>query len=178
MTRAVMPILIAVAFLLSGAVPVEGQEIKGQRPVMMIGDAFQFNQGSWATYTLHDKRDDSYSSMTMSILESVRRGEKDCAWMEVEIETENELVVTRGGGSARRREVGVDDEHGRGRTVARDRTTRRRVAGCAGERGHRAPLAQRQGRRHADARTSRSRQGSSHIDLRRSDQGRRLVHRA
>ena len=95
MTRVFMSILVAVAFVLTGAVPVAGQEIKGQRPVMMIGDVFQFNEGSWATYTLHDKKDDSYYSMTMSILESVRRNGKDCAWMEVEIETEKELVVTR-----------------------------------------------------------------------------------
>jgi hypothetical protein len=95
MTRALMPILAAAAFVVAGAVPVASQQIKGQRPVMMIGDVFQFNEGSWATYTLHDKKDDSYYSMTMSILESVRRGEKDCAWMEVEIETEKELVVTR-----------------------------------------------------------------------------------
>jgi len=95
MTRAFMSILVAVAFVLTGAVPVAGQENKGQRPVMMIGDVFQFNEGSWATYTLHDKKDDSYYSMTMSILESVQRGQKACAWMEVEIETEKELVVTR-----------------------------------------------------------------------------------
>jgi len=95
MTCAFMSILVAVAFVLTGAVPVAGQEIKGQRPVMMIGDVFQFNEGSWATYTLHDKKDDSYYSMTMSILESVQRGQKACAWMEVEIETEKELVVTR-----------------------------------------------------------------------------------
>ena len=87
--------LVAVAFVLTGAAPVAGQEIKGQRPVTTIGDVFQFNEGSWATYTVHDRKDDSYYSMTMSILESVRRGGKDCAWMEVEIETEKELVVTR-----------------------------------------------------------------------------------
>jgi hypothetical protein len=62
---------------------------------MMIGDVFQFNEGSWATYTLHDKKEDSYYSMTMSILESVVRDGKNCAWMEIEIETEKELVVTR-----------------------------------------------------------------------------------
>ena len=95
MTRALLSLLAAVVFVLAGAVPVPGQEIKGQRPIMMIGDVFQFNEGSWATYTLHDKKDDSYYSMTMSILESVRRDRKDCAWMEVEIETEKERVVTR-----------------------------------------------------------------------------------
>jgi hypothetical protein len=95
LARALMSILAAVAFTVAGAVPVASQQINGQRPVMMIGDVFQFNEGSWATYTLHDKKDDSYYSMTMSILESVRRGKKDCAWMEVEIETEKELVVTR-----------------------------------------------------------------------------------
>lgn len=94
-TRALMSILAFIAFVVAGAVPVASQQINGQRPVMMIGDVFQFNEGSWATYTLHNKKDDTYYSMTMSILESVQRGEKDCAWMEVEIETEKELVVTR-----------------------------------------------------------------------------------
>lgn len=94
MTRALM-LLAAFVLVLAGAVPVAGQQIKAQRPVMMIGDVFQFNEGSWATYTMHDKKDDTYFSMTMSILESVRRGQKDYAWMEVEIETEKELVVTR-----------------------------------------------------------------------------------
>jgi hypothetical protein len=95
MTRAPMTFLVAVALLAAGAAPARGQQVKGQKPIMMIGDVFQFNEGSWATYTLHDKKDDSYYSMTMSILESVRRGGKDCAWMEIEIETEKELVVTR-----------------------------------------------------------------------------------
>lgn len=95
MTRPFTSILAAVAFVVTGAAPVAGQEVKGQRPVILVGDAFQFNEGSWATYTLHDKKDDSYYSMTMSILESVRRGKQECAWMEVEIETAKELVVTR-----------------------------------------------------------------------------------
>jgi hypothetical protein len=71
------------------------QEVSGQKPVMLIGDTFQFTPGSWATYTLHDKTDDTYYTMTMSILESVRKNGKDCAWMEIEIETDKELVVTR-----------------------------------------------------------------------------------
>ena len=71
------------------------QQIAGQKPVMMIGDTFQFIPGSWATYALHDKKEDTYYTMTMSILESVRKNGKDCAWMEIEIETDKELVVTR-----------------------------------------------------------------------------------
>ncbi len=71
------------------------QQIAGQKPVMMINDTFQFIPGSWATYAVHDKKEDTYYTMTMSILESVRKNGKDCAWMEVEIETDKELVVTR-----------------------------------------------------------------------------------
>lgn len=95
MARAFLSILAAVAFVVAGAAPAASQTIKAQKPVMMIGDVFQFNEGSWATYTLHDKKDDTYYSMTMSILESVVRDGKNCAWMEIEIETEKELVVTR-----------------------------------------------------------------------------------
>lgn len=71
------------------------QDIQGQKPVMLIGDTFQFTPGTWATYTLHDKTEDTYYTMTMSILESVRKNGKDAAWMEIEIETDKELVVTR-----------------------------------------------------------------------------------
>jgi hypothetical protein len=95
MARLLLSVLAAFSLVVSCAGPAAGQSIKAQKPVMMIGDVFQFNEGSWATYTLHDKKEDTYYSMTMSILESVRRNGKDCAWMEVEIETEKELVVTR-----------------------------------------------------------------------------------
>lgn len=83
-----------VLFLLS-PLSVSAQEVKGQKPVMLIGDTFQFTPGSWATYTLYDKAEDAYYTMTMSILESVRKNGKDSAWMEIEIETDKELVVTR-----------------------------------------------------------------------------------
>lgn len=91
MTRAIF--LLSVILL--SPTPVSGQQIAGQKPVMMVGDTFQFIPGSWATYALHDKTDDSYYTMTMSILESVRKNGKDCAWMEIEIETDTERVVTR-----------------------------------------------------------------------------------
>lgn len=87
--------LFPAVILLFTPQPVCAQEIQGQRPVMLIGDTFQFTPGSWATYTLHDKAEDTYYTMTMSILESVRRNGKDSAWMEIEIETDKELVVTR-----------------------------------------------------------------------------------
>ena len=88
-------LLFPVVLLLLSPQPVCAQEIKGQKPVMLIGDTFQFTPGSWATYTLYDKAEDTYYTMTMSILESVRKNGKDSAWMEIEIETDKELVVTR-----------------------------------------------------------------------------------
>lgn len=87
--------LLPVVLLLLFPLPVAAQEVAGQKPVMLIGDTFQFTPGAWATYILYDKTEDAYYTMTMSILESVRKNGKDCAWMEIEIETGTELVVTR-----------------------------------------------------------------------------------
>lgn len=88
-----VPVVILISLFLPQ--PVCAQEVQGQKPVMLIGDTFQFTPGSWATYTLYDKAEDAYYTMTMSILESVRKNGKDAAWMEIEIETDKELVVTR-----------------------------------------------------------------------------------
>lgn len=95
MARVFLSSFAVVAFVAAGAAPAAAQTIKAQKPVVMIGDVFQFNEGSWATYTLHDKKTDAYNSVTLSILESVQRDGRDCAWMEVEIETERELIATR-----------------------------------------------------------------------------------
>ena len=88
-------LLVPVVLLLLSPPPVCAQEVRGQKPVMLIGETFQFTPGTWATYTLYDKAEDTYYTMTMSILESVRKNGKDSAWMEIEIETDKELVVTR-----------------------------------------------------------------------------------
>ena len=88
-------LIFLLSLVLLAPPPALAQQIAGQKPVMMIGDTFQFIPGSWATYALHDKKEDTYYTMTMSILDSVRKNGKDCAWMEIEIETDKELVVTR-----------------------------------------------------------------------------------
>jgi len=88
-----------VLLLLVGAVLVStsvlAQQVAGQKPVLLIGDQFQFTPGTWATYILHDKREDAYSTMTMAVLESVRHNGRDSAWLEIIVETATELVVTR-----------------------------------------------------------------------------------
>lgn len=88
-------LILLLPVVLFVAPPVVAQQIAGQKPVVMIGDTFQFTPGSWASYIMHDKTEDTYYTFTMSILESVRKNGKDAAWMEVEIETDKELVVTR-----------------------------------------------------------------------------------
>lgn len=75
--------------------PALGQQVAGQAPMLLVGDQFQFTPGTWATYILHDKRDDTYSTLTMSVLESVRHNGQDSAWIELKVETAAELVVTR-----------------------------------------------------------------------------------
>lgn len=88
-------LILLLPLVLFVAPPLWAQQIAGQKPVVMIGDTFQFTPGTWATYFMHDKTEDTYYTFTMSILESVRKNGKDSAWMEVEIETDKELVVTR-----------------------------------------------------------------------------------
>ena len=66
-------LILLLMIVLLAPLPMSAQAIARQKPVMMIGDSFQFIPGSWATYTLHDKKEDTYYTMTMSILESVRK---------------------------------------------------------------------------------------------------------
>lgn len=88
----VRALLVMVCLIPSSAF---GQQVAGQAPMLLVGDQFQFTPGTWAAYILHDKRDDTYSTLTMSVLESVRHNGQDSAWIELKVETAAELVVTR-----------------------------------------------------------------------------------
>ena len=82
--------------LISCSTMLSAEEIKGQKPMMLIGETFQFVQGSWSRYFIHDKVKNEYYQMSIAILEKERRDWKDCSWMEVEIISENNPpVVTK-----------------------------------------------------------------------------------
>ena len=88
--------ILMLMFLISYPLILSAEEIKGQKPMMLIGETFQFVQGSWSRYLIHDKVKNEYYQMSIAILEKERRDSKDCSWMEVEIISEsNPPVVTK-----------------------------------------------------------------------------------
>jgi len=88
--------ILMLMFLISYPLILSAEEIKGQKPMMLIGETFQFVQGSWSRYFIHDKVKNEYYQMSIAILEKERRDSKDCSWMEVEIISEsNPPVVTK-----------------------------------------------------------------------------------
>lgn len=71
-------------------------DIQGQKPVMFVGDTFQFVPGAWASYYVHDKGKDEHYVMHMATLEKLKQDGKQCSWMEIEMLPESgPSVVTR-----------------------------------------------------------------------------------
>ncbi len=71
-------------------------EIEGQRPTMIVGDAFQFIPGAWSSYYVHDRAKKEYYRMYIATLERLTRDGKSCSWMEVGVTPEKDpAVVTR-----------------------------------------------------------------------------------
>lgn len=71
-------------------------EVQGQRPMMIVGDAFQFTPGAWSSYTIHDRAKKEYYRMYIATLERLTRDGKPCSWMEVGVTPEKDpSVVTR-----------------------------------------------------------------------------------
>jgi hypothetical protein len=81
--------VLSLFFGLSFSVTTDAAGIEGQKPVMVIGEVFQFVPGSWATYSIHDRVKNERYRMYMSTLEKVKCGDKSCSWMEVEVSPEN-----------------------------------------------------------------------------------------
>jgi hypothetical protein len=72
------------------------QKMPGQKPLIVIGDQFQFTPGSWATYQIHDKRKNESYRMYISILEPDKKKRPAASWMEIGIESKgNPAVMTR-----------------------------------------------------------------------------------
>jgi hypothetical protein len=85
----------AVCLLLSFSFSViHAAEIEGQKPMMVIGEVFQFIPGSWATYSIHDRVKNERYRMYMSTLDKVKHGGKSCSWMEVEVTPESGASIT------------------------------------------------------------------------------------
>jgi hypothetical protein len=74
----------------------QAAEIQGQRPVMFLGDAFQFVPGAWSSYYIHDKAKNEHYRMLISTLEKEKGAKVPASWMEIEVTMEkNPPVVTR-----------------------------------------------------------------------------------
>lgn len=86
---------VAVALLLVCAAPVSAQDIKGQKPVLLVDGAFQFTPRSWGSYIIHDKETDEYYLFTMAVLEDATKKGQTGTWLEIDIDTFKERVVTR-----------------------------------------------------------------------------------
>jgi hypothetical protein len=75
---------------------VQAAEVEGQRPMMIVGDAFQFMPGAWSSYYVHDRAKKEYYRMYIATLERLTRNGKPCSWMEVGVTPEKDPpVVTR-----------------------------------------------------------------------------------
>ena len=71
-------------------------DIKGQKPVLLIGDSFQFIKGAWASYQVVDQAKGEQYRMWIATLDKKDRGKKPSSWMEVEVEMPGHpVVVTR-----------------------------------------------------------------------------------
>jgi hypothetical protein len=74
-----------------------GQEnIPGQRPMLLLDNAFQFISGSWADYTYFDKQKNESTRLYFSILDRETVKNAPYIWMEIEAAVKDApVVVTR-----------------------------------------------------------------------------------
>jgi hypothetical protein len=85
------PFFVLLALTASGA-----EKIPGQKPLLLIGDKFQFIPGSWATYRIQDKTKNESYRMYIAVLEKDKKNKPPASWMEIGVEsTGNPAVVTR-----------------------------------------------------------------------------------
>ncbi|HOG08850.1 MAG TPA: hypothetical protein PK983_12210 [Syntrophales bacterium] len=92
----VFAVLVVAAVVAMAASAACGAEVEGQRPMMIVGDAFQFTPGAWSDYLIHDRTKKEYYRMSIATLERLDRDGKPCSWMEIGITPEKDPpVVTR-----------------------------------------------------------------------------------
>jgi hypothetical protein len=89
--------ILAFFLLLSGFSALAGQEnIPGQRPMLLLDNAFQFISGSWADYTYFDKQKNESTRLYFSILDRETVKNAPYIWMEIEAAVKDApVVVTR-----------------------------------------------------------------------------------
>jgi len=89
--------ILAFFLLLSGFSDLAGQEnIPGQRPMLLLDNAFQFISGSWADYTYFDKQKNESTRLYFSILDRETVKNAPYIWMEIEAAVKDApVVVTR-----------------------------------------------------------------------------------
>lgn len=89
-------LLVALTFFLCSFLPATkliAGEIQGQKQMLVIEDTFQFIPGTWAKYTVRDKREQEEYLMTLSVLQGERRQHQQCYWLEVIIESQKASTV-------------------------------------------------------------------------------------
>jgi hypothetical protein len=85
-------VLLPIASLVATA----AEKIPGQRPLMIVGETFQFIPGAWGRYTILDKQRNESYRMYISILPREKKQKTGTSWMEIEVETrDTPKVVTR-----------------------------------------------------------------------------------
>ncbi len=89
-------LLITFLWLTLSASLVSAGQIQGQKSMLVIDDTFQFIPGTWARYTVRDKKKQEDYDMILAVLEPEKRREGPCFWIEVTIKARNSpRVVTR-----------------------------------------------------------------------------------
>ena len=89
--------VLALFLLLSAFSALAGQDaIPGQKPMLLLDNAFQFISGSWADYTYFDKQKNESTRLYFSFLERESVKSVPYIWMEIEAAVKGSpVVVTR-----------------------------------------------------------------------------------
>jgi len=91
-----MLVLILCLLAVPGTVKPDENQVPGQKPLVVISDAFQFVAGSWARYHILDKKKNEMYIMSIAILNREPVKGKPCSWLEVEVLMKGQpRVVTR-----------------------------------------------------------------------------------
>jgi hypothetical protein len=95
--HSVRPLVLLLSLLIClGSPGAQAADIEGQRPVMFLGDVFQFVPGAWSSYYIHDRAKNEHYRMWISTLDKEKGTKLSASWMEIEVTMEkNPPVVTR-----------------------------------------------------------------------------------
>lgn len=92
-------VLRCLAFLLALSAlpsPAMAAEIQGQKPVMFIGEAFQFVPGAWSRYTVRDTAKGEQYRLWIATLAKGKAAGGPSSWLEIEVAmADTPTVVTR-----------------------------------------------------------------------------------